>query len=73
MKNSRGDKTTAQNLEEKFDRGEDVLDYFDLSKARVVHPQPKNPARKKLAYSVKDDSHLRATVREKSARYPKKK
>jgi hypothetical protein len=73
MKNSRGNKTAAQNLEEKFDRGEDVLDYFDLSKARVVHPQPKNPARKKLAYSVKDDSHLGATVREKSARHPKKK
>ena len=73
MKNSRGNKTAAQNLEEKFDRGEDVLDYFDLSKARVVHPQPKNPARKKLGYSVKDDSHLSATVREKSARYPKKK
>jgi hypothetical protein len=73
MKNSRGNKTTAQNLEEKFDRGEDVLDYFDLSKAPVVRPQPQNPARKKLTYSVKDDSHLRATVREKLARYRKKK
>ncbi len=27
-------KTTADNLEEKFDTGEDVLDYFDLRKAR---------------------------------------
>jgi hypothetical protein len=27
-------KTTAGNLEDKFDRGKDVLDYFDLSKAR---------------------------------------
>ena len=25
-------KTTAKNLEAKFDAGEDVLDYFDLSK-----------------------------------------
>ena len=27
------DKTTAENLEARFDAGEDVLDYFDLSKA----------------------------------------
>jgi hypothetical protein len=73
MKSSRSNKTTAQNLEERFDRGEDVLDYFDLSKARVDHPQPKNAARKKLAYSAKEDSHRRAIVREKSARYRKKK
>jgi len=73
MKSSQSNKTTAQNLEEKFDRGEDVLDYFDLSKARVVHPQSKNTARKKLAYSGKEDSHRRAMVREKSARYQKKK
>ena len=73
MKSSRNSKTTARNLEERFDRGENVLDYFDLSKARVVHPQPKNAAQKKLAYSGKDDSHRRATVREKSARYRKKK
>ena len=29
--------TTAENLEEKFDAGEDVLDYFDLTKAVVRH------------------------------------
>jgi hypothetical protein len=46
MKSSRDNKTTAQNLEERFDRGENVLDYFDLSKARVVHPQSKNAAKK---------------------------
>jgi hypothetical protein len=73
MKSSRGSKTTAQNLEEKFDRGEDVLDYFDLSKTRVVHPQSKGAARKKLAYSAKENSHRRAMAREKSARYRKKK
>lgn len=27
------DKTTAENLEGKFEEGEDVLDYFDLAKA----------------------------------------
>jgi hypothetical protein len=73
MKSSRDNKTTAQNLEERFDRGENVLDYFDLSKARVVHLQSKNAAKKKLAYLVKEDSHRRAMVREKSARYRKKK
>jgi predicted DNA binding CopG/RHH family protein len=26
-------KTTAENLEKRFDQGEDVLDYFDLAKA----------------------------------------
>ena len=39
MKKSQADQTTAKNLEEKFDRGEDVLDYFDVSKARVIRPQ----------------------------------
>ena len=73
MKSSQGNKTTAQNLEEKFDRGEDVLDYFDLSKARVVRPQSRMRLEKKSAYSVKEDSHRRAMLREKSARYQKKK
>jgi len=73
MKKSQAKPSTARNLEEKFDRGEDVLDYFDLSKARVVHPQPKNAAGKKSAYSVKGDSRQRVMVREKSARYRKKK
>ena len=30
--------TTAANLETKFDAGEDVLDYFDLSTARIASP-----------------------------------
>ncbi len=36
MKKSQANQTTAKNLEEKFDRGEDVLDYFDVRKARLV-------------------------------------
>jgi hypothetical protein len=32
-------KRCGKQLRYKFDRGEDVLDYFDLSKARVVRPQ----------------------------------
>jgi hypothetical protein len=42
MKRSQADQTTAKNLEGKFDRGEDVLDYFDVSKARVIRPQSKS-------------------------------
>jgi hypothetical protein len=33
MKKSQANPTTAGNLEEKFDRGEDVFDYFDVRKA----------------------------------------
>jgi hypothetical protein len=44
MKKSHADRTTAKNLEDKFDRGENVLDYFDVSKARVVDPQSKDDA-----------------------------
>jgi hypothetical protein len=74
MKKSQADPTTARNLEDKFDRSEDVLDYFDVRKARVIDPQSKGVARKeKLACSVKRNSNRRpAVVREKSARYRKK-
>ena len=41
MKKSHANPTTTKNLEEKFDRGENVLDYFDVRKARVVDPQVK--------------------------------
>jgi len=36
MPRSRDKRTIAQNLEEKVDEGDVVLDYFDLSKARVI-------------------------------------
>ena len=73
MPKSQAKKTTAKNLEEKFDTGEDVLDYFDLSKARVIRPQPKSTAKTKFAYSVKKNSQRRAAVREKSVHYRKRK
>jgi hypothetical protein len=41
MKESQAESTTAKNLEEKFDRGEDVLDYFNARKARVIRPKSK--------------------------------
>jgi len=65
------DKTTAENLEEKFDRGEDVLDYFDVSKARVMRPQSKSITKTKVGWAPKRNSQRRAVVREKSARYRK--
>ena len=67
------DKTTAENLEEKFDRGEDALDYFDVSKARVVDPKSKSIVKEKFAHRVKRNSKRAALIREKSARYRKKK
>ena len=74
MKKSQGNATTAKNLEEKFDRGEDVLDYFDVRKARVIDPQAKGSAAKaKFAYPIKRNAKRPAVVREKPARYRKKK
>ena len=73
MKKSQDEATTARNLEEKFDRGEDVLDYFDVRKARVIDPQSKGATSKtKFSYAVKRNGKRPAVVREKSARYRKK-
>jgi hypothetical protein len=72
MPKSQDKKTTADNLEEKFDRGEDVLDYFDVSKARVVRPNSESMTKTKFELPVKRNSHRGAVVREKSARYRKK-
>ena len=74
MKKSQADQTTAKNLEEKFDRGEEVLDYFDVRKARVINPRSNGSVLKtKFAYPAKRNSDRRAAVRQKSANYPKKK
>ena len=74
MKKSQGEATTAKNLEEKFDRGDDVLDYFDVRKARVIDPRSKGSAAKaKFAHPVKRNSKRSAVVHEKSARYRIKK
>ncbi len=74
MKKSQAELTTAKNLEEKFDGGEEVLDYFEVTKARVINPRSKGSVVKaKFADPVKRNSDRRAAVREKSARYRKKK
>lgn len=72
MPRSQDKSTTAENLEEKFARDEDVLDYFEVSKARVIRPEQKSAVKTKFAYSQKGNSQRRALVREKSARYRKK-
>ena len=64
---------SGDELRYKFDRGEEVLDYFDLRKARVVDPQSKSGARNKFAYPAKRNAKSPAVVREKSARYRGKK
>src|SRR5437667_5389399 len=72
MKKSQANQTTAKNFEEKFDRGEDVLDYFDPRKARLVGPQSKKNGKQKFPHPIKQSSRRTAVVREKSARDPKK-
>jgi hypothetical protein len=74
MKKPESDPTTAKNLEKKFDRGEDVLDYFDVPKARVIGPKSRESgAKAKFGYPVTRNSKRPAVVREKSARYRKNK
>jgi hypothetical protein len=74
MKKSQADQTTATNLEDKFDRGEEVLDYFEVTKARVINPRSKGSVVKtKFAYPAKRNPKRPAAVREKSARYRNKK
>ena len=74
MRKSQDNETTAKNLEEKFDRGEEVLDYFEVTKARVINPRSKGSVVKtKFAYPAKRNSKRPAVVREKSARYRTKK
>ena len=68
------DKTTAGNLEEKFDRGEDVLDYFDVQRAEVINPKTKqSTSTRKFSSPAKQNASRRAVVRAKAARYRKAK
>jgi hypothetical protein len=44
MKRSKAEPTSAENLEAKFDRGEEVIDYFETQKAKTILPQKRAPA-----------------------------
>jgi hypothetical protein len=83
MKKSQAESTTAKNLEERFDRGDDVLDYFDAKKAGVIDPSFKrSTAKPEFAYPTKGPSkrpaachaeaERRRVVREKPAKYRSK-
>src|SRR5436190_14393240 len=73
MKRSQADQTTAKNLEEKFDRGEEVLHYFEVTRAHLINPRSKGSVvQTKFARPAKRNSNRRAAVREKSGRYRKK-
>ena len=74
MKRLQAKPTPSKNLEDKFDRGEEVLDYFEVTKARMINPRSTGSvAKTKFAYPAKRNSDRRAAVREKSARYRSKK
>jgi hypothetical protein len=71
MKKSQPEPTRAKNFEDKFDRGEEVLNDFDLPKARVIKPRSASSGTKaKFAYPPKSNARS-AVVREKSADYRK--
>ena len=57
MKNESKTKTSAANLETRFERGEDVLDYFDVDTAAVSHGGARKGAGRKPA------GKLRKTVK----------
>jgi hypothetical protein len=74
MRKSQTERTTAKNLEGKFKRGEEVLDYFDVSKARVIKPRPASSVTKaKFAFPAKRNAFRSVVVREKSGPYRKNK
>jgi hypothetical protein len=37
------DRTTAANLERRFDAGRDAMDYFPADGAKIVHPHRRQP------------------------------
>ena len=57
MKRSQAKPTTAKNLEDKFDRGEEVLDYFEVTKARLINPRSKGSVVKTKFASARIDHH----------------
>jgi hypothetical protein len=73
MKKSRTEVTTAKNLEERFDRGDAVLDYFEVKKAVIVDPKSEGTtAKSKSAYPGRRNPRRPAVVREKSSHYRSK-
>ena len=57
MKPKSDECTTAENLEAKFDAGEDVIDYFEPSEARVIRPEEEKRAREENALPQAKEAH----------------
>ncbi|MEY2512492.1 MAG: hypothetical protein QOE26_3255 [Verrucomicrobiota bacterium] len=72
MKKLQANPTTAETLEEKFDRGDDVLDYFNVREARVVVSRASKSTDKKSAIVRKRRAPRRAAVAETAPPYRKK-
>ncbi len=68
MKKPPAETTNAENLQAKFDRGEDVLDYFDTPNAKVVPPQKRAPAK----YLVEHPAGKQSLVSEAAGSYARK-
>jgi hypothetical protein len=66
MKKTPAEPTGAGNLEAKFDRGEDVLDYFDTRQAKVIPPRNRAPAQ----YLVELPAGKQTVVGEPAGSYP---
>lgn len=64
---SKSTKTTAANLEERFDAGEDVSDYFDFSRP-VVWGGARRGAGRKKSGKVRKQVMLSSSVAEKIRR-----
>lgn len=73
MRKSQANPTTTENLEAKFDRGEDVLDYFNVRNARVVQSQTPPAASKNKGATPSGASTLssqqKVAVRDQAGRY----
>ncbi len=64
MKKSQTERTSAENLEAKFDRGEEILDYFDVDKAQTALPKKSGV----ISSIIENPQHTTA-VHEKAGRY----
>jgi hypothetical protein len=73
MKKLKANQTTAENLEAKFDRGDDVLDYFEVNETRlVISPAQRAGAKPKSASVSGRSGRRRVAVAETPPPYQKK-
>jgi hypothetical protein len=77
MRKSQAEPTTAENLERKFDQGENVLDYFNVRTARVVRPPNASASSGNQktggSYAPKSSPRQKAAVRDRVGHYRSRK